>query len=283
MLGISAIWLLGPADASAIVSCSYSAANPEAATGNVVSIQGSQGSYNLPALKRSGNTIEIVDAVLQQPVSCAGGTPTLTNTDTIALSSGTHTALTLDMREGAFEPGATDEGDGFSEIEFDLDWQGGFLNIIGDLGGQRLSFAKVGSVSGLNFNPGLEPAEVDADLGEVAGVIVRGWAGTDVWDASGRFGFGKPFRRPVQFDARGSFDGLYGGSADDLLEGGAGNDRIDGGRGNDTIKGGGRDDNITARDGDRDQIRCGSGKDRVEADLRDVVIACEVATGGASD
>src|SRR6478736_5149414 len=50
------------------------------------------------------------------------------------------------------------------------------------------------------------------------------------------------------------------GTDDDHLNGGKGHDVRDGNSGNDTIN---------ARDGQRDVVNCGSGRDRVRADKRD--------------
>lgn len=66
-------------------------------------------------------------------------------------------------------------------------------------------------------------------------------------------------------------DSLDGNSGDDILRGGTGNDRIDPGAGNDRVEGGGGNDRISARDGERDQIACGHGRDKVTADRNDQV------------
>jgi len=88
-------------------------------------------------------------------------------------------------------------------------------------------------------------------------------------------------------------DGLSGNGGDDLVRGGAGNDRIFGRDGNDRISGNsgsdrieagrGRDrvfgregdDVIRVRDGERDFVDCGSGRDTVAADRLDVLRNCE--------
>lgn len=92
---------------------------------------------------------------------------------------------------------------------------------------------------------------------------------------------------------RGGNDLILGGGGNDRLFGDAGNDTIDGELGNDTVDGGagadnltggdGRDrilgrggnDRINAADGARDTIDCGKGRDRVVADRRDRLKACE--------
>jgi Ca2+-binding RTX toxin-like protein len=93
----------------------------------------------------------------------------------------------------------------------------------------------------------------------------------------------------------GGNDQVTGGNHDERIDGGVGNDRLEGGYGNDRIVGGaGRDtiigdmsrsdcgilqscslpqgnDVIDARDGERDTISCGVGRDTVTADRKDVV------------
>ncbi len=64
-------------------------------------------------------------------------------------------------------------------------------------------------------------------------------------------------------------DRIDGGSGADRLKGGADNDRLKGGAGRDVIGGGPGADTIGARDGERDRVRCGPGKDKVRADRKD--------------
>ncbi len=80
-------------------------------------------------------------------------------------------------------------------------------------------------------------------------------------------------------------DKLYGFAGNDFLSGGLGRDLIDGGNGNDSlvggsetdlIRGGVGNDSIISRDGVRDLVQCGPGRDTVLVDLRDRVSACEV-------
>lgn len=70
-------------------------------------------------------------------------------------------------------------------------------------------------------------------------------------------------------------DRISGKAGADKLYGDAGNDRIDAGAGLDRIYGGTGNDTILARDGKRDVIDCGSGRDTVIADKVDVVKGCE--------
>ena len=72
-------------------------------------------------------------------------------------------------------------------------------------------------------------------------------------------------------------DRVNGGAGNDTISGGAGNDRIKGGAGRDKISGGAGNDRIDVRDGERDTVKCGSGKDTVIADKKDKVAKdCEV-------
>lgn len=70
-------------------------------------------------------------------------------------------------------------------------------------------------------------------------------------------------------------DRVGGGDGNDVVAGDSGNDRLRGGRGNDRIVGGSGNDRIGARDGKRDRIDCGRGRDRLDADKRDRVRRCE--------
>lgn len=66
-------------------------------------------------------------------------------------------------------------------------------------------------------------------------------------------------------------DVISGGLGNDTLDGGPGTDSLDGGSGNDVTSGGPGNDTIRARDGQRDAITCGAGRDTVYADQFDKV------------
>ncbi|HST14202.1 MAG TPA: hypothetical protein VLJ44_05050 [Gaiellaceae bacterium] len=75
----------------------------------------------------------------------------------------------------------------------------------------------------------------------------------------------------------GGNDVLLGGAGNDKLYGGAGNDQLLGGAGKDVMYGGPGNDTISARDGRRDTIFCGTGRDTVYADRFDKVSRdCEI-------
>lgn len=75
-------------------------------------------------------------------------------------------------------------------------------------------------------------------------------------------------------------DTLVGTPGNDEIRGWKGNDRIDGGPGEDSLYGGADDDHISANDGARDMLDCGSGNDSVDVDSLDSVAPdCEQVNG----
>jgi Ca2+-binding RTX toxin-like protein len=70
-------------------------------------------------------------------------------------------------------------------------------------------------------------------------------------------------------------DRLDGGTGRDKLEGGGGHDALKGGAGQDALKGGPGRDRISAKDGKRDRVDCGPGRDVVRADRKDRLRRCE--------
>jgi hypothetical protein len=88
-------------------------------------------------------------------------------------------------------------------------------------------------------------------------------------------------------------DFLHGGPGKDLLMGDTGNDLLRGDAGFDALFGGPGDDDLGLLDGELDQVNCGSGLDRLAADLVDFaasaggflffVVGCEGVTVSAVD
>jgi Ca2+-binding RTX toxin-like protein len=68
---------------------------------------------------------------------------------------------------------------------------------------------------------------------------------------------------------------VFGRSGDDGVSGNAGDDRLDGGTGRDRLFGRAGADLIDARDGERDVVYCGTGRDTVRADREDLLRGCE--------
>lgn len=126
-------------------------------------------------------------------------------------------------------------------------------------------------------------AGADRVLGGVGADVVEGAAGDDVLDGgSGRDTLlGGPDADRVVGGA--GADDLAGGSGRDVIEGGPGDDVLRGdgsfpgeeGVDPDRLLGGSGDDRILARDGRRDTIDCGPGRDTATVDRRDRVRNCE--------
>jgi hypothetical protein len=252
-----AVAALATPAADAAISCSYGELGPPGPAGNVLAITTSTPELDVVAVQRSADQIAVSDDATGTQVGCAGETPTVTNTDTILLAGANGTSLAIDERGGPFAPGATDEGDGFSEIEFDLDWEDGLLVVNSAPTGEGLSLGALPEGSGINLNPGSEAApDSDVNPGGVLSVVGRGLGGGESLTAAGGPGFIGPFNRPVSFEGGAGRDLLIGGSVPDLLDGGPGGDRI------------------RARDHKRDTIFCGGGRDRVRADRKDKLTGC---------
>ncbi|MGH2899185.1 MAG: calcium-binding protein, partial [Solirubrobacteraceae bacterium] len=75
-------------------------------------------------------------------------------------------------------------------------------------------------------------------------------------------------------------DRLYGSAGNDRLFGEGGADRIIGGGGRNVVDGGAGNDSIDVRNGERDRVVCGPGRDTVRADRFDRLNSCEVVTLG---
>jgi Ca2+-binding RTX toxin-like protein len=72
-------------------------------------------------------------------------------------------------------------------------------------------------------------------------------------------------------------DLMYGGWGEDALWGSYGDDNLYGRSGADDLHGMGGNDYLSAKDGKRDLVDCGSGRDWYNADFFDVVRNCEVS------
>jgi Ca2+-binding RTX toxin-like protein len=74
----------------------------------------------------------------------------------------------------------------------------------------------------------------------------------------------------------GGNDRMSGGKKGDVLRGGGGKDRLNGAGGRDRYSGGGGRDTLTARDGVREQVKGGPGRDRGRLDRSDIRRSVEV-------
>jgi CSLREA domain-containing protein len=79
-----------------------------------------------------------------------------------------------------------------------------------------------------------------------------------------------------RINGKGGNDRINGKGGEDCLDGGPGKDRITGGGQADTVTAGAGNDRIFVKDGVRDRVNCGPGRDRVIADKKDRLAKCEV-------
>jgi thrombospondin type 3 repeat protein/hemolysin type calcium-binding protein len=125
-----------------------------------------------------------------------------------------------------------------------------------------------------------EPCRTEA-TGQVAGGVPGGTGIPRLDECANRITGGKHRDRLIGTDAN---DRIVGRQASDLLVGlggrncllgNTGGDRLSGGPAADFLAGGPGPDRIGARDGVRDLVKCGSGRDRAVADRIDLVTGCE--------
>lgn len=108
-------------------------------------------------------------------------------------------------------------------------------------------------------------SQQEGEPGDAVPMRVKGGAGNDTLTGSSR---------GDDLDGELGDDTIDGGGGNDVLEGGLGVDTITGGSGSDAISGGAGKDVLNARDGERDTINCGLGRDTVTADASDTKKRC---------
>jgi Ca2+-binding RTX toxin-like protein len=101
---------------------------------------------------------------------------------------------------------------------------------------------------------------------------VIGGAGNDVLRLKNAWGH--------RLYGEGGNDVLEGGSKADTLVGGPGKDQLVGRAGRDTFDGGAGNDRLSAADTNKEQLRCGAGKDVAVRDRLDKAISCETLKRG---
>lgn len=263
LLSLTAIAsLLSPASSVGAVNCSYSG------TDRLLTVAAAD---SATTISRSQDAIVIADGSASVP--CAGGLPTVFNTDRVQISHSGRRGDVLDLTGGPFAPGSILEPEGSPEIEFDY-VDPSFVNIRGTSAADRLTWGPGG---GVNLN-----GDNDVDVsGDFTVNIVEGHAGDDlIAPQSDYSGIGA---RIVSAGGTGndtliappSGAVLHGGGGRDTLSGGPKVDNITGGRGKDLVRAGKGPDLIRAMDGTKDRIDCGGGLDKVKADGIDKLKGCE--------
>jgi hypothetical protein len=260
--------------------CQYVPVGPPGAPGNELRIVGDASSE--VQITRRGRRVRILNAS-ERRVDCSGRRATVTNIDRIvAIYRDEEFSFgpSINLGGGSLAPGATDEGDGSSEIEIDI--VGPAETGLHVIGTNEVDEIELGSLdadtTGINLNPGTEAApdvDVTMPIGRWFGAEL--YDGNDRLDASGGMTLpGAPAENELFIRSMGGgADELIAGAAESNLVGGTGRDRLVGGSGLDRIGAGPGDDVVLVRGGGRDAVQCGSGDDSVDADSEDVVRLCE--------
>jgi len=169
---------------------------------------------------------------------------TVTNTDKIIVSGDDGLqSLFIDLANGGYRPGFTNEPGTSDEIEFNINLGGNFdlVEFEGDSSVQKIDMGQNNSqllvVQKLNLNAG-ESTGIDADVSlvnvETVSVFARG--GDDVIRARGGAGTGPdPFSLFLSIYAGKGNDTIKGGTDGDYLWADAGKDKVWGYEGNDEI------------------------------------------------
>lgn len=301
-----------PAQAVDLPSCATVEAGPAGPAGNRLEV--SPGDFEQieiePVLE--GRIRVRVEQYEGHPhaVVCSGGTPTVTSIDEVVVRAPTGEygyTLTIDVQEAPLAPGATDEGDGSSEIETTVQPSAapedffGDLYLVGGAASDRFQFGAAGGMA-VNLNAGEAVADSDLTVSTLPDLVYTyGGPGGDVISASGGAGTGSPSAAEIalrgqtgpdtltaglatlieggfgddQLIGSGGFNFLLGGRGGDSIRAGGGRDLIIAGKGRDQVQGEGGADIIYTADRQRDSLDCGQGRDAAGIDRRDQFASCE--------
>ncbi|HEX8121289.1 MAG TPA: hypothetical protein VF549_08495 [Solirubrobacteraceae bacterium] len=159
-----------------------------------------------------------------------GSAATTANTDRVdVVGDADNETLDLDLGGGAFAPGATDEGDGSSEIELFVDLKQNTLvydvSILGDPGADHVNAGRTGSgassIPQVNLNATGGDHDSDLFVGD-SGLNVLGRNGNDVVTDRGDPGFTLVFSNEIQVSGGEGNDDLTAHTT--FLRGGPGDD-----------------------------------------------------------
>ena len=226
-----------------------------------------------------------VSMMLQKGEITASGTDcgeaTRFNTDKIVVNDLPNNAIQafITLAGGRFRPGFTDERGRSDEIEFEFNLGAGVPQWFDTHGTDGDDNFRLGTFSSnavdsqrrLNLNAN-ERTGIDHDVvinGEISDLILEGFDGNDVFNATGGAGTGGVYTERVYLSGYENADRLTGGSgADtitghfgrDLILGSEGVDDVHGEEGNDIVKGGRNRDTLAGGPGDDDHFG-GPGSD----------------------
>jgi len=275
-IGFCLAALIAPQAGVAAVRCQQ---GPEPA---VLSISVTGETY--ASLRRVGDAIKVFDAIEGGPRCNLSAT--VFNTDRVEISVTREASAYIELVGGPFAPGATADEDAAAEIEFQASGPG-YVEVIGSRGSDHFRYLDSGSDSGVNLNPS-QDEDLDVVVSPESRVemlfVVGGDEGADRIDA-----LGAPALEMFAVGGKGD-DTLLAPTTGAILDGGRGRDRLIGSGAFDLIVPGHGADRVTARgasdliemnrDGSRDRVNCGSGRDAVaRPDRFDRLGSCEVRRG----
>ena len=247
--------------ARATIACTFS--------GSTAAIVVNQPNEAITIARRASGEIEF-DAA--NGVTC--GPATVTNTDKITVTGALgRQAVRIDLSNGGFVPGATAEGTGASEIEFEINLgTGGETSAIFDIlsisGTNAAETFHLGSL-GINVNGDNDPDITGPSSGPTTTTgteqfEISGQGGADVISgaANADTGAALPLTFTTLLGGGNGADQLTGGDSADTLIGGAGNDTENGGAGVDVF------DEEAAPNGDDDFVGGLSPYDEIDYSKR---------------
>ena len=126
-------------------------------------------------------------------------------------------------------------------------------------GSHTFSVRAIDAAGSVDATPATRSWTVTVFVGTSGRDVLVGTASADVFYARG----GNDVARGLEGN-----DVVYGGPGNDTVYGGYGSDRLVGGRGRDALLGGRGGDTLLGRDGVRDSLNGGSGRDRARRDFR---------------
>lgn len=219
--------------------------------------------------------IEVVDGALSVDGEQCDSART-TNIDQVAVAgTGGNDSLVL-ADPAACAPGATDEGDGSSEIEIsvDLGFGDNALQLEGTTGSDRWVIGAAGLVDNGDD-------DLDVDIANIDRVDMYGIGGADTLSGQGGGVAGAATSLPLLLMGGSGNDVLTGGSNNDLVFGGDGSDSITGRGGDDLYGGGSGNDTLMqspVADGS-DVLGGGAGSDVVRYDGRALGVTVTIGAG----
>ena len=229
LLAISAVAAL-PSAADAAVSCTFA---------NKVLTVRLAASFDQVALRPINGSINVLG--LTGPVACAGGTATMTTTNTVSIFTDfgkVGDSVTIEDA-AAFAPGAdpaTGENGGNPEIEIFVNLDNGAnsqLSVRAGASGNAIRFG------GDGINPDATPNEVsrDPDIFPFGVPLFEATSGNVQADlgAQGGAGTGSPIIQPIHLLGSNGADNLTGGNGNDTIEALGGADTLIGGPGDDIL------------------------------------------------